>query len=313
MSYHHISVMPREVLRFLNCRPGKIYVDCTLGGAGHAKTILKHIVPEGVLIGIDQDIDAINNALSVLEPFHGQVRLFHDNFVNLPEILSSLNIDRVDGILIDLGLSCHHIEGSGRGFSFSKDEPLDMRMDTRSSVKAFDLIHTLDEKSLADIFFRFGEERNARKIAHSIVKARKQKPIYSSGELAKIVSGAVVMRKKSHPRRIHPATRVFMALRIAVNKELDRLRSFMGSVPDLLSSGGRLCIISFHSLEDRIVKHSIKELEKECVCPPDFPVCQCNKKRIFLNLTKKVLTPSAEEIAENPMARSAKLRVAEKV
>jgi len=301
-----------QVLYYLNCKPGKIYVDCTLGGSGHARAICEKIVPDGVLIGIDQDIDAIQNATKVLKPFDLAIHLFHDNFVYLPELLSQLKIAAVDGILLDLGISLHQLESSGRGFSFNKDEPLDMRMNIEASTKAEDLINSMEEKSLRKIFQEYGEERWAGQIAKKIVKQRQRKAIRSSALLAQIVCDAVP-KKASLNQKIHPATRVFMALRIAVNRELERLDLFMENVADLLNPKGRLCVLSFHSLEDRIVKHRIKALEKTCVCPPDFPKCVCTQKKIVRSLTKKVVRPTKDEIEINPMARSSKLRAFEKI
>jgi 16S rRNA (cytosine1402-N4)-methyltransferase len=312
MPYDHVPVMPLEVERFLNCKPGKIIADCTLGGAGHAKAIVEKIVPDGLMIGIDQDADAIKNAKKILEPFSANISLFHDNFVNFPKILSELGIKAVDGILLDLGLSRHHIEKSGRGFSFRKDEPLDMRMDIRSGILAKDLVNKMDAKGLERIFFEFGEEKRTKQIVRSIVKQRAKKEIQSSKELARIVSDAIA-RRASKVSRIHPATRVFMALRIAVNKELEQLSLFMEGVADFLNPQGRLCVLSFHSLEDRIVKRRMKFFEKGCICPPDFPKCICNKEKVFRILTKKVLRPTEKEVAVNPMARSTKLRVAERI
>jgi 16S rRNA (cytosine1402-N4)-methyltransferase len=236
----------------------------------------------------------------------------NDNFVNLPTILSRLNVMAVDGILLDLGLSLDQLKYSGRGFGFGKDEPLDMRMDTTSVTKAEDLINTLEEEKLATIFREYGEERWARHIARSIGAARKLEPIKSSKRLAELVCQAVPA-KASFQQRIHPATRTFMSLRIAVNRELERLDAFMKNVATFLNPKGRLCVVSFHSLEDRIVKQNIRELEGQCLCPPDFPKCICNKKKKVRSLTKKVLRPQQEEIAINPMSRSAKLRVAEKI
>lgn len=303
--------MPKEVAFFLNCKPGKTYVDCTLGGSGHARTICQKIIPGGVLIGIDQDKDAIQNAKKVLKPFDLTVHLLHDNFIHLPDILQQLNIAAVDGILLDLGISLDQLESSGRGFSFQRDEPLDMRMDASSSIKAEDLINQLEEKELKKIFSKYGEERWAAKIAKQVVRERQRRTIRSSARLAQIVCEAVP--KQALHQKIHPATRVFMALRIAVNRELERLELFMQNVADLLNPKGRLCILAFHSLEDRIVKHRIRALEKNCVCPPDFPKCVCNQKSVLRSLTKKVVRPSEAEIAANPMARSTKLRAAEKI
>jgi len=304
--------MLSEVVHYLNCKPGKIYADCTLGGSGHAGAILEKIIPDGILIGIDQDIDAIKNAKRKLKPYKLNIHLFHDNFINLPKILSQLNITAVDGILLDLGISFHHLDSSGRGFSFRKDEPLDMRMNIESDTTAEELINTMDEKSLAEIFFKYGEERYSRKIAKKIVNVRKKEKIKSSRQLSEIVCGAV-SGKASSKRRIHPATRVFMAVRIAVNKELNILNSFMETAFDLLKPEGRFCILSFHSLEDRIVKRKIKLMEGKCICPPALPRCVCNKTRVIRSLTKKVLRPTEEEVAANPMARSARMRAVEKL
>ncbi len=312
MPFKHIPVMLPQVLHYLNCKQGKIYVDCTLGGSGHARAICEKIVPDGVLIGIDQDIDAIQNATEVLKQFDLSIHLFHENFVDLPELLRQLSIGAVDGILLDLGISLHQLESSGRGFSFNKEEPLDMRMNIEASTKAEDLINSMEEKSLRNIFQEYGEERWAGQIAKKIVKQRQRKAIRSSAELAQIICDAVP-KKASFNQKIHPATRVFMALRIAVNRELERLDLFMENVADLLNPKGRLCVLSFHSLEDRIVKHRIKALEKTCVCPPDFPKCVCTQKKIVRSLTKKVVRPTKDEIEINPMARSSKLRAFEKI
>ena len=312
MPFKHIPVMLPQVLHYLNCKQGKIYVDCTLGGSGHARAICEKIVPDGVLIGIDQDIDAIQNATEVLKQFDLSIHLFHENFVHLPELLKQLRIAAVDGILLDLGISLHQLESSGRGFSFSKEEPLDMRMNIEARTKAEDLINSMEEKSLRNVFQEYGEERWAGQIARKIVKQRQRKAIRSSAELAQIICDAVP-KKASFNQKIHPATRVFMALRIAVNRELERLDLFMENVADLLNPKGRLCVLSFHSLEDRIVKHRIKALEKTCVCPPDFPKCVCTQKKIVRSLTKKVVRPTKDEIEINPMARSSKLRAFEKI
>ena len=222
-----------------------------------------------------------------------------------------MDIAGVDGILLDLGVSLHQLESSGRGFSFQRDEPLDMRMNATSGQKAEDLINQLEEKELKIIFKKYGEERWAAQIAKQIVRERRRSTVRSSAKLAQIVCQAVP--KQALHQKIHPATRVFMALRIAVNRELERLDQFMQNVADLLNPKGRLCVLTFHSLEDRITKHRIKALEKDCVCPPDFPECVCNQKRAVRSLTKKVVRPSEAEIAINPMARSTKLRAFEKI
>jgi len=257
-------------------------------------------------------MDAIKNAKRKLRPYKRNVRLFNDNFSNLKTILSHLDITSADGILLDLGLSLYQLESSGRGFSFKTNEPLDMRMDIRSDITAEQIVNKASEERLRNIFSDYGEERRAKQIAQKIVKIRKDKPIKTSGQLAGIVVGPAKKGKSAY-QKIHPATRVFMALRIAVNRELEKLESFMENVADYLNPGGRLCVLSFHSLEDRIVKRRIKTLEKGCICPPQFPKCICNKKSVLRSLTKKALRPTEKEIKTNPLARSARLRAAEKI
>jgi 16S rRNA (cytosine1402-N4)-methyltransferase len=304
--------MPKEVEYYLNCRPGKICVDGTLGGCGHAREICENILPNGLLIGIDQDMDAITNAEKILASYTSNIRLFNDNFIHLPDILSQLKIATVDGILLDLGISLHQIENSGRGFSFRADEPLDMRMNKQSGQTAERLINKLDRENLRNLFRDYGEERWAKQIAYKIVTARKQQKIRTSKQLAQIVIDAIPGHALSK-QKIHPATRVFMALRIAVNRELERLNTFMEQAADLLNPGGRLCVLSFHSLEDRIVKQRLKALEKGCTCPPRLPLCICGQKAQVRILTKKVVRPSKDEVSANPMARSTRLRAAEKL
>jgi 16S rRNA (cytosine1402-N4)-methyltransferase len=306
MSYRHVPVMRAEVLEFLNCRPGRTYVDATLGGSGHARAILERTAPDGLLVGLDQDADAIANAEAALRPFVERVRLVHANFARLPEVLAELGIPGVDGLLLDLGVSLHHYEGSGRGFSFQKDEPLDMRMDVRSEATAADIIADSNEDELRSLFLEYGEERFAGRIARRIVAARRSEPIRTSAALARIVAGAVPGRSRG---RIHPATRVFMALRIAVNRELERLEEILARVPELLLPGGRICVLTFHSLEDRIVKQRLKALE----VPRREPASEATGGRCLRILTRKVVRPSAEETAANPPARSTKLRAAERV
>ncbi|MFZ0727196.1 MAG: 16S rRNA (cytosine(1402)-N(4))-methyltransferase RsmH [Desulfobacterales bacterium] len=312
MRYHHLPAMASEVIDYLNCRPGLTYADCTLGGCGHARRICEQIVPEGTLIGIDQDIDAVENSRDVLKHCRAHVHIVHDNFVNLPGILARLRISAVDGLLLDLGLSLHQIEAGGRGFSFNRDEPLDMRMNTASGVTAAQIVNQESEAGLAAIFKQYGEERHARSIARKIVFAREKEAIGSSGQLARIVIGALPAKAR-YGRRIHPATRVFMALRIAVNRELDRLQEFLSFAVDYLNPGGRLCVLSFHSLEDRIVKQRFVALARGCTCPPDFPLCVCGKLPQARIVTRKVVRPQPPEVDANPMARSTRLRVLEKL
>ena len=298
--------MPREVACYLQCRPGDICVDGTLGGAGHAGDICKSIAPGGVFIGIDQDHAAVAHARRVLASAQVAVHLFHDNFANLQQILAHLHLAGADAILLDLGLSLYQLEGSSRGFSFQRDEPLDMRMDTDAPQTAADLVNILAQSELEHLIKTYGEERWARRIARRIVDHRKNEPIRTSAALAGIVARAVP--GKGGGNRIHPATRTFMALRIAVNRELERVETFMDRVCDCLRPGGRLVVLSFHSLEDRIVKQRIRSLAKGCTCPPKLPVCVCGKSPRVRNLTPKVVRPTQEEISHNPMARSTRLR-----
>lgn len=311
MAYRHVPVMRREVLAYLDCRPGKTVVDGTLGGAGHARDICERIAPDGRLIGIDQDPEAIANARIVLAPFAERVHLVQENFANTAKVLSGLGIAGVDGILLDLGLSLNQIENSGRGFSFQREEPLDMRMDPRLEESAADLVNRLDERQLAEIFHHFGEERHARGISRRLVAERRRGPIRTSAELARIV-GAGQPRGKSGGRRIHPATRVFMALRIAVNRELERLEAFFDALPDILNPGGRVCILAFHSLEDRIVKQRLKALSQAPRHDPWPGEPASGPGGILTVLTRKVVRPGPDEIAANPAARSTKLRAAER-
>lgn len=304
--------MAQEVHEHQNLKPGNICVDCTLGGSGHAYATAKAIVPNGKLIGLDQDIDAINHGKKILHPFKENVSLFHSNFSELPTILNSNGITGVNSILLDLGFSLNQLKNGKRGFSFNLDEPLDMRMDIRNDLTAFEIINAFEENKLVELFFKYGEEKFSRRIARRIVKERQIKPIRTSGELANLVKD-IIPAKAIFKQRIHPATRIFQALRIAVNKELERLEEFMADVPDLLLDGGRLCVISFHSLEDRIVKKALRRFENGCNCPKDLPVCLCGFKPTMKSVYRKPLIPSEDEIKANPMSRSSKLRVAQKI
>ncbi len=301
-----------EVLDYLNPGKGDVFADGTLGGAGHAGAIVHKIGPSGVLIGVDQDINAIRNARETFKNTETSIRLYHDNFSALPDIMEQEGLDGFDGILIDIGLSQHQLTESGRGFSFMKDEPLDMRMDTRNPETAADLVNTLTEKDLVDLFFTLGEEKFSRQVARAICRARQNSPIQTSRELSDIVTAAIP-KKAAAQQKIHPATRVFQALRIRVNDELGNLRRFLDSVESLLKPGGRLCVLSFHSLEDRMVKEKFRDLEGRCTCPSGFPVCVCGRKPVIRLLSRKAVRPSEEEVARNPMARSTRLRACEKL
>ncbi len=312
MGFEHTSVMPKEVHKYQNLKPGDICVDCTLGGSGHAQSTIKAILPDGMLIGIDQDMDAIANAKKVLHPFEKNIQLFHSNFASLPEILQSKGIEGVNSILLDLGFSFNQLVNGKRGFSFNKNEPLDMRMDIRTQLTAKKIVNTYTEKELVNIFFKYGEEKLSRKITRAIVKKRLETPIETSKELAQIIVDATPA-KIAFSQKIHPATRVFQALRIEVNQELSLLETFMKDLPSLLVKGGRICIISFHSLEDRIVKHALRKFENGCTCPREFPKCMCGFIPRIRSISKKPIIPTQAEIDANPMARSSKLRVAEKI
>ncbi len=295
MAYEHFPVLREEVIEFLDPHPDGVYVDCTLGGAGHALKILERSSPTGRLIGIDQDGEAIEGAHKRLKPFEARTTIIHGNFSDLREILRALNIGQVDGILLDLGVSYQQLIDGNRGFSFQSEGPLDMRMDQTQGEPASKLINTLSQGELEGILRRYGEARWARRIAKSIVMYRQKTPIATTTQLRDIISSAVL----KPPRRIHPATKAFQAIRIIVNDELNNLETIIRDGIPLLKSGGRLCIVSFHSLEDRIVKKTLRQYAK----PPGS----------ITIITKKPIVPSKEEISENPRARSAKLRVAERV
>lgn len=312
MAFRHVSAMLPEVMEALACRAGGVYVDGTLGGAGHAASICRRIMPGGRFVGIDQDVAAIAHARLVLKDFGDGVHLFHGNFVHLPDYLEQLKIAAVDGILLDLGLSQYQLDSSGRGFSFQKDEPLDMRMDVRAETTAQDLINQLDESRLSALFWEFGEERWSRRIARNVIAARRLEPIRTSAQLARLVCAAVPAGAAAK-QKIHPATRVFMALRIAVNQELVRLAQFLTFAVDWLSVGGRICVLSFHSLEDRLVKQRFKQLARGCTCPTELPRCVCNGRPRVRLITRKAVRPTPEETAANPMARSTRLRAVEKI
>jgi 16S rRNA (cytosine1402-N4)-methyltransferase len=311
MAPYHVTAMLEAAVRMLACRPGKTIVDGTLGGGGHARRICEQIAPDGVFIGIDQDEDAIAHARRHLAGKHPRMHLVHGNFADLAHILDRLEVAAVDGILIDMGLSLHQIEDSGRGFSFGRDEPLDMRMDVRSPTTAADLVAALGERELADLFKRYGEERWAVRIARYLVAERRRQPISTSLQLARLVAQAVPAAARRQP--IHPATRVFMALRIAVNRELEVLDRFLATAMEVLNPGGRLCVLAFHSLEDRIVKQRFRQMAHPCTCPPSFPQCVCGRQATARLLTRKVLRPAEVEIRANPMARSTRLRAVEKL
>ncbi|MBO8433989.1 MAG: 16S rRNA (cytosine(1402)-N(4))-methyltransferase RsmH [Tyzzerella sp.] len=309
MEFHHISVLLNECIDSLNIKPDGIYVDGTLGGAGHSYEICKRLTT-GRLIGIDQDMNAINAATKRLEEFKDKVTLVHSNFSNVKEVFKNLGIEKADGFLLDIGVSSHQLDEAERGFSYMQDAPLDMRMDTSRSLSAYEVVNEYSEKELNDIIFEYGEERWAKRIAEFIVAERKLKPIETTFELVDIIKKAVPKgARKDGP---HPAKRTFQAIRIEVNGELDVLKTAINDMVDLLNTGGRLSIITFHSLEDRIVKNEFRKQADPCTCPREFPVCMCNKVSKGKVITRKPILPSEEELLENHRARSAKLRVFER-
>jgi 16S rRNA (cytosine1402-N4)-methyltransferase len=311
MCSFHIPVMQREVIESLRCGPGGIYVDGTVGGGGHACEILRHSAPDGLLIGLDVDDDALQESEERLRPFGSRKILIKGNFADIDTILASLNIREVDGILLDLGVSAHQLKTANRGFSFSLNAALDMRMDQSRGLSAYDIINTFPEDELKRIIKDYGEEMMAQRIVKRISMRRKTSPIETTAELADVIIKALPSPFKT--RRIHPATRSFQAIRIYVNNELQNLHDAVNRGVDVLRKSGRFSIISFHSLEDRIVKDSFRSWEKGCNCPPSLPICACHRKAKLKVLTRKPITPAASEIECNPQARSAKLRAAERI
>lgn len=311
MDVFHRPVMVAEIIASLRCRAGAVYVDGTLGGGGHAEAILENTAPDGLLIGIDADGDALREAGRRLERFGARKILVKGNFANMETILAGMNIGEVDGILLDLGVSSHQLDTAERGFSFTLDAPLDMRMDRSRGIGACELINTLSGDELARIIRDYGEERMAKRIARAIVESRTVSPLRTTAQLAAVVAGAVPGQRG--PVRIHPATRTFQALRIAVNDELASLRKAVAAGAERLREGGRFSVIAFHSLEDRIVKNAFRAAEKGCLCPPDLPVCACGGKPKLKVITRKPVVPGEAEIRDNPRARSAKLRTAERI
>ncbi len=308
MSEYHRSIMSEEVVNLLACRSGGTYVDCTLGGGGHALAILEASSPDGRLIGFDRDIDAIKRSEEVLKKYKPRVTIIHSNFKELGAALSARGVRSIDGLLVDLGVSSSQLDKAERGFSFMRRGPLDMRMDQSAGEKASELLTRLSVDEVAFILKTYGEERWARLIAVAI---KERDEIKTTSELAELVEK--VVPRKFHPKKIHVATRTFQALRIAVNEELVGLEEFLATSADSLKKGGRMAVISFHSLEDRVVKHSFKALSKACICPPDLPYCRCNKEQTLRIITKKAVVPSDDEIKLNPRSRSARLRVAERL
>ena len=309
MEYTHKSVLLDECIEALDLRPDGIYVDGTLGRAGHSREIAKHLIT-GRLICIDRDIAAIEAAKERPAPWMDRVTLIHGNFADLAEELRELNLTGVDGMLFDLGVSSPQLDDASRGFSYMQDAPLDMRMDQDAPLTAYEVVNSWSYEELRRILFEYGEERYAPVIAKHIVRARETKPVETTLELVDIIKGAMppaALREKQHP-----AKRSFQAIRIAVNGELDALPPMLKAATEALNPGGRLAVITFHSLEDRIVKRAMQDMARGCTCPPEFPVCVCGKKPKLKVLTRKPIVSGEAELEENPRARSAKLRVAEK-
>jgi len=309
MNFNHKSVLLDEVIESLNIKPDGYYVDGTLGGAGHALEVIKRL-KGGRLIGIDQDADAIKAATERLIDYKNRVIIVRDNYVNIEDILKREGIDKVDGIYVDLGVSSYQLDTADRGFTYRFDAPLDMRMDDRNELKASDIVNNYSEAELFHVIRDYGEDRFAKNIAKHIVEYRNKKRIETTFELVDIIKASIPM--KIQVTGGHPAKRTFQAIRIELNKELEVLTDSLNVMIDLLKPGGRLSVITFHSLEDRIVKQAFKKAESPCVCPKKFPVCVCGNKSKGRVITRKAILPSEEELEENSRSKSAKLRVFEK-
>ena len=307
--FEHQSVMPEEVLHWLQPIAGGIYLDGTLGGAGHSRLILD-AAAESHLIGLDRDPAALQEAKSILAPYGDRVSLHHATFDQAAQILQQLGIDGLDGMLLDLGVSSHQLDTPERGFSFRYDAPLDMRMNPTTGITAADVVNQFEEAELLRIFFEYGEERYSRRIVRRILAQRQESALMKTGELAELIRQAIPGGHK--PSRIHPATRVFQALRIYVNDELGQLERGVTTAISLLKPGGRLVVISFHSLEDRIVKHLLRKKAQGCICPPRLPVCQCDHTPDVKILTRRGVKAGEDEIEQNSRSRSAILRAAER-
>ena len=309
MEFKHKSVLLNETIDGMNIKPDGIYVDGTLGGGGHAYEVCRRLGEKGSIVGIDQDAAAIEAASARLKDFGEKVTIVRSNYCDMKSKLHELGIDKVDGIVLDLGVSSYQLDTAERGFSYREDAPLDMRMDTRQKMTARDIVNDYTEADLYRVIRDYGEDKFAKNIAKHIVQARAVKPVETTAELSEIIRASIPMKfqKKSG----HPAKRTFQAIRIELNRELDVLRDSLDDMIDLLNPGGRLCIITFHSLEDRIVKSAFRKNENPCTCPPDFPVCVCGKKSKGSIITKKPILPSEEELEYNSRSKSAKLRIFE--
>ena len=310
MEFSHQPVLLQETIKNLKIKPEGIYVDGTIGGAGHAEEVCKRLSGSGRLIGIDQDADAIEAARSRLIQYKDRVTILRGNYCNLTEMLEQEGIQSVDGILLDLGVSSHQLDDAERGFTYREDVPLDMRMDRRQALSAREVVNDYDEKELYRIIRDYGEERYARNIARHICRARQEQPIATTGQLTEIIRASIPVKARAAGG--HPAKRTFQAIRIEVNRELEVLQDSLEGMIDFLNDGGRICVITFHSLEDRIVKNIFRKAENPCTCPPDFPVCVCGKKPKGIVVTRKPVVPSEEEMKTNTRSKSSKLRVFER-
>lgn len=311
MKYLHQPVLVHDVVKYLVYNPDGTYVDGTVGPGGHSQAVGKHLSGKGRLVCLDLDPDAVRTSKKRMAFLGNNVRIMKANFADMDSVLAELGYKAIDGVLLDLGMSSYQLEKSGRGFSFSRNEPLDMRMDPEKELTALQLVNNLEPRDLERLFKNYGEETRARTIAKAIVSARLKSPIETSSHLATLVKSVFSHSHGSWTR--HPATRTFQALRIAVNRELQNLERFLDKIPLLMAKGGRLVVLSYHSLEDRLVKQTMVNWERPCTCPPEFPRCVCGKVPLFRRLIKKGLKPSETEIKNNPRARSAILRVAERV
>jgi 16S rRNA (cytosine1402-N4)-methyltransferase len=310
MEFKHVSVLLNECIEGLNIKEDGIYVDGPLGGGGHSSEILKNLSEDGLLIGIDQDKDALKAAGLRLQNFNN-VKFVHSNFYNIDSILSNLQIEKIDGMLMDLGVSSYQLDTGDRGFSYMQDAPLDMRMNRENSLSAYEVINNYEEEEIYRIIRDYGEEKFAKRIARFIIENREKKPIETTLELVEIIKAAIPA--KARREGPHPAKRTFQAIRIEVNSELSILNKAIEDGVNRLNEGGRMAIITFHSLEDRIVKLKFKELATSCTCPKEFPICVCGGKAKVKIISRKAIEPSREEVEENPRSRSAKLRVVEKI
>ena len=309
-SFVHKSVLLYETVGSLNIKPGGIYVDGTLGAGGHAYEVCSRLGKHGRLIGIDQDADAIAAATKRLEPFADKVTVVRSNYENIASVLHDLGIEKVDGIYLDLGVSSYQLDTASRGFTYREDAPLDMRMDQRNTQTAADIVNTYSETELYHIIRDYGEDRFAKNIAKHIVQRRQEKPYETTGELIETIKAAIPAKIRATGG--HPAKRTFQAIRIELNHELDVLNRSIDTMIDLLNPGGRLSIITFHSLEDRIVKKRFRDNENPCICPPEFPVCMCGRKSKGTVITRKPIVPGEEELEYNKRSKSSKLRVFER-